>query len=417
MKLNDFILGLVLCLLVQFSVIEVHFFAYFLVLILFYSKISSKLFNSISFLVLILGIGCISSLFQSQTLYNFIKDLTYFTKPILAIITGYLIAKKIVNFSRFLAIIIYITFFFSIIHIINIVVNVDFSISSRSDIRKVGGISNISEVFVLIILIGSFKYRFLNVVRNKLLKKVILIITIISFTLYFSRTMIVAFIILLSSIYGYLKITTKGIKYGVLLSLFFGLFYVYLFSIDLDRGKPGLESFFYKMKIAPSEIFTPINKIDPNNHAYLWDHWRAYEATLAIEQMNTPITYFVGKGFGSLVDLKFKVLLGGDEKMRYIPVIHNGYVNIFFKTGIIGVTIYFLFLLDLYLFTYKNESSEKASIINNLIAGISIYFLFSSLIINGVYNIEEVFTFLLGSLFFFRKQLTKKINENRNNWY
>ena len=137
--------------------------------------------------------------------------------------------------------------------------------------------------------------------------------------------MFVSFFILILAVYGHLKITSKGLKYLIGVILFFILFYSYLFSIKLDRGKPGLESFLYKIKIAPSEIFTPVRKIDPNNHAYLWDHWRAYEATMAIDQINTIPTFMIGKGFGALVDLKFKVFLG-DEKMRYIPSIHNGYI-------------------------------------------------------------------------------------------
>ena len=390
--------------LIQFSVIEIHFGIYFLVFLFYFTKVSLEFFTNLVFLIIIFFIGLLSSFLQSKIFYDFIKDFIYFIVPILSLISGYFVAKKLNSFTIFLKIIIYLTTLFSLFHILSILIQIDFVNSSVSDIRKVGGLSNIIEVFVLVILIGSYSHDNLDVIKNNFFKKTILIIVFTSFILYFSRTMFVSFFILTLSIYGFLKITSKGVKYLILVLLFFTLFYTYLFSANLDRSKPGLESFLYKMKIAPSEIFTPIRKIDPNNHAFLWDHWRAYEATMAIDQINTIPTFLIGKGFGSLIDLKFKVFLG-DSKMRYIPSIHNGYVFVFFKTGIIGLIFHLLFLINLYLYVYYKSRSKEEMVINYLISGIGVHFLFTSLIINGIYNIEELFVFILGALFYFRKDV------------
>lgn len=410
-KLNDFLLGLVLIILIQFSVIEVHFVLYSLIFIIGYSRLSKNILKSIGLLLIIFLIGLLSSFFQSKILYNFVKDFVYFSIPILSIISGYFIAKKIKNLSAFLKTIIYITALFSIIHIVTIFFGINIRNASVSDIRRIGGLSNIIEVFVLVILISSYKFEFLDVIKNKLLKRTIFFIIFTSFVFYFSRTMFISFLIIQLAVFGNLKITNKGLKYLFLMLLFFTSIYSYLFSVNIDRGKPGLESFLYKLKIAPSEIFTPIRKIDPKNHAYLWDHWRAYEATKAIDQINTVPTFFFGKGFGALIDLEISVYLG-DSKMRYIPSIHNGYVYVFFKTGILGLLIYFIFLVSLYLYSYRKSFSKKILVINNLIGGIAIHFLFTSLIINGIYNIEEIFFFILGSLFFYRRKEIKSINKN-----
>lgn len=402
-NVNSIYLAFSLFLLIQVSIFELHYGIFLLLIFSCFSKISNNLFNILSYLIVILLIACISSVFQKTTFYNFIKDFAYFTKPIVALIAGYLLAKKIRNFSSFLRVFIYTITLISMYHIFSIVTSVDFSTASVSKIRTIGGISNLAEVVVLTIIISSYKFNFLDVIENKLVKKIVFSIVLVSFFLYFSRTMFVAIIILLLAVYGYVKITSKGLKYGLLVFSSFLVFYIYLFNANIQRDQPGLESFLYKMKIAPSEIFTPIRKVDPNNHAYLWDHWRAYEATLAIDQINTPITFFIGKGLGSLVDLKFKVYLG-DSEMRYIPAIHNGYINIFFKTGLIGIVIYLLFLLNIYLFAYSKHPSEKARTINNLIAGFGIYFIFSSLIIAGIYNIEDFYMFIVGALLFFRNE-------------
>lgn len=402
-KKSHAILGIIILLIIQFSIFELHYGIYFLLSIICFSKLSKNVFNLISYLIVLIFIASISSIFQKPVLYDIVKDFAYLTKPIIALVAGYLLARKIQDFSSFLRIYIYIIFILSIIHIFTIFINVDFSQASVSEIRAIGGISNLAEVIALTIIIASYRIQFLDVIKNKLLKKVILSIIFLSFFLYFSRTMFVSLGLFLLAIFGYLKITSKGLKYGLLALTIFSLFYVYLYNSNFEREKPGLESFLYKLKIAPSEIFTPVRTIDPNNHAYLWDHWRAYEATLAIDQINTPATFLIGKGLGALVDLKFKVYLG-DSEMRYIPMIHNGYVFVFFKTGIIGVFIYLLFLSNLYLFAYSKRISEKSTIINNLISGFGVYFFFSSLIITGIYNIEDFYMFFVGALLFFRKE-------------
>ncbi|NCT08494.1 MAG: hypothetical protein GW772_00180 [Flavobacteriia bacterium] len=399
--------GLITLLIIQFSIFELHFGIYFLLSLMCFSTISKNVINIVSYAVIILLIAGFSSLFQKPILYDFVKDIAYFTKPIIALIAGYLLAKKIRDFSSFLRTFIYVVSLLSVLHIFKIFLSVDFSNASVAEIRAIGGISNLSEVIALTIIFASFRIQFLDVFKNRLLKKVVLGIIFFSFFLYFSRTMFVSLGLFLLAIFGYLKITSKGLKYGFLALIIFSLFYVYLYSSNFEREKPGLESFLYKLKIAPSEIFTPIRTVDPNNHAYLWDHWRAYEATLAIDQINTPITFFIGKGLGALVDLKFKVYLG-DSEMRYIPIIHNGYVLVFFKTGIIGFFIYLLFLVNMYLFAYVEISSEKSKIINNLISGFGVYFFFSSLIISGIYNNEDFYMFFVGALLFFRNE--NKIN-------
>ena len=184
-KLNNFFLLASFLVLIQISIIEIHFGVYFLIFLAFYAKISSSLFKNILFLVTIFGIGLLSSFLQTKNLYDFVKDFAYFLTPVLSFVSGYLIAKKVKSFSSFLGIIIYLTTFFSIIHIYSIFSQIDIGNSSVSDIRTVGGISNIIEVFVLVIIIGSYTHDFLDVIKNKLLKKTILIIVFVSFFLYF----------------------------------------------------------------------------------------------------------------------------------------------------------------------------------------------------------------------------------------
>jgi len=405
MKINkyDVLLGLAAILLMGFSAFEIHFLVFAFLSIICFSKISKQTLNALSYLVLVVIIGLCSALFQEQTPYNLLKDTLYFLKPFFALLSGYLIAKKINNIRRVLKVLTYVTLFFSVYHIIYIFSNTSLLNTSITEIRRVGGISNMILVVIIALIIGSYKFQFLNVVNNKYKKAVFLMVFLLSFTLYFSRTMFVSLFLLLLGIFGYIKITGKGLKYIVMTLIVFGGFYAYLFSVELEREKPGIESFLYKMKIAPSEIFSTVRTVDPKNHAYLWDHWRSYEATVALDQLKTPANYIFGKGFGALIDLKFEAPLS-KEKIRYIPVIHNGYVNVLFKTGLLGLLVYVMFLLWIYGVCYHKAKSIENQLYNNVIAGIGVFFVFTSLIITGIYNLEDILSFLLGILFLFKQK-------------
>lgn len=395
---------LILLLLTFFSIFELYHVLYILTCVIYYNKVSKKIIDILSYLLLIIIIAVISSFFNDFEIYNWIKDFAYFTKPFLAILAGFLLAKSVHKFKDFLKCILIVSLIFAIIHIIEILLFVDFKTANVSVIRRIGGISNEIEVFSLMILIASKKYKQIRIINNKYLKITALLILSLSTILYFSRSMTVSFIIFLLAIYGYLKITKKGIKYASIVLFLFGMFYVYLFNADLKRGETGVESFLYKMKIAPAEIFSPVKKIDTKNHSELWDRWRAYEAGKAISQIDTNYGVLFGKGFGSLVDLGFYAPLG-ENKMRYIPHLHNGYATIYYKTGIVGVVLYFLFLLSLYLFSYLKTNNELKRNVQNLIGGFAIHYLFTTLIVTGIYNVSETYTLILGMLLYYGSKL------------
>jgi O-antigen ligase len=135
---------------------------------------------------------------------------------------------------------------------------------------------------------------------------------------------------------------------------------------------------------------------------------------MAYKQMKIkPISFLNGYGFGSLVDLKFVAPLN-DKGMRYIPILHNGYFYILFKTGLLGLFVYFGFLILLYLQAYKKVLDTDLMAIRYFISAIGLYFVFTSLIITGIYNFEETYTFILGGFLFllFKNTNNQLINNN-----
>ena len=370
--------------------ISLVFFTYILIFNLNY-RYPKVLINIILPLIFILLISVISTLFYPSMAIDIVKDLLLLLKPILYLFLGFYLTSKIKEKSFIFSLLIYLATFFAVVHIFKVVSYLMDNPFVVNQIRGVGGKDNFIELFALVVLFSNMNKE-IFAKKNKY-QKLIKTILLVSFVLYFSRTMFLTGIIFLLSVKGYTKLTRKGVMYlSTFLVLILG-FYWYLNSIEIERGSTGIEGLMYKIKLAPSEIFP--DEIDIEDHASLWDHWRGYEVLKAVEQLaDTPFYsgVWLGKGVGSLVDLEFVAPLN-EEGMQYISTLHNGYGFILFKSGIFGLVCYFIFLFNTYIQAYKKDKDK--TLINNFISGIAIYYAFSTLVITGIYNKIEILTIIL----------------------
>jgi len=364
---------------------------------LFYEKLSfdRNFLKTIFPVVLLFLLPFVGMCFHEIKIYNVIKDIFHFIKPLLGIGIGYLFFKKINDFKWFLQSIVFIGLASAVTHFIII-----FFFSNTNTVAEIRefGKDNFLELFSLLFFVFYKKFHKESLFTNSITHYLIGSILVASNLLYLSRTMIIVAIICLLSVFGLSIITRKTIKLLLILAGAVALFYFYLFSIKLER-----ESFLYKVKIAPSELFK--THIDRNNHADLWDHWRGYEAKRAIALMNqNPSSYVFGCGHGSLVNLKFYAPLSDNPSgkgLKYISGLHNGYAYVFYKTGIIGIFLYLFFCLELYKKIYYSKQ-----FVTVFISAIGLVFLFTTITITGIYNAKDTIVFILGGLLFFEhKQL------------
>lgn len=376
--------------------------AFFLILIFSgKSKLSFSFMKMLYPLIGIFFLGFLGSILESYYLVDIIKDISHFIKPIFVLCIGFLTFKSINNQKIFLRTIIHIAAITAIIHVAGILLFSKILTHSISNIRGDYGLDNFIEIFAFFFLILAPKSSDRQLYKNDIYRKILIVIFVVSIMFYFSRTMFGMIFILGLSFYGYAKLDSKSVKIIGLFAVIVVLFYAYLDTIKPERNSKGIEALLYKIKMAPGEVFNA--KLNREDHTKLWDHWRAYEAKRAIALMNdNPTSYIFGNGHGSLVDLKFKAPLGL-EKMRYISVLHNGYIFVFYKTGILGILFYFIFLVKLYLRNYHNETQSEVVFIKILIATIGCYFLFTSLIISGIYIPQDTILFILGGALFYEK--------------
>lgn len=356
-----------------------------------------SVFQILFILGVLIFIGVIIGLLRFQAFYDYLRDIIHFSKPLLLILSGFLITRKVKDISFLPRAIVLISLLFAIKHFV-VFLTADFSDGTIAEIRLRAGAGNFIEILGFFFLIIFYKKNILRITERT--KAVFILIIGASILLYFSRTMLIALVVFLLSGYGYTLLSRKAFEYASFGLIVVGLFYGYLWTLNLDPDAEGLENFFYKIRNAPAEVFVTPGDYDATSHKEIFDHWRGYEASMALQQMaENPMSYVVGNGFGSLVDLGFKAPIGGEDGLRYIPHFHNGYVYVFYKTGIIGALFYLIIIFNLYKRGYVKTQTDYAKAMNRLISGFGIYFFVTTLVITGMYNLQEISVFLVGCFF------------------
>jgi hypothetical protein len=372
-------------------------------------KFKIKFLEIAALLFAIFGIAFFSAFFEGPNIYNAIRDVWYLLKPILIMYAAYYVTSKLGDKEFFFRAVIYIGILAAVIHLIRVVPELIGDAQRISAIRYKSGRGNIVEIFSLAFLYLNKENKYFKT-RN--LKYGLYAILLSSILFYFSRTMTLLLFMIILSMKGYFKLTKRSVKYLSILLIIVGVSFAYLQTMDLNANQTGLRGFLYKIKIAPSELTK--TDIDIDNHRDLWDHFRAYEASKAIESAkeNGLRAVIFGNGLGSLVDLKIVANLGG-KNVQFIPIIHNGYVFVFFKAGILGLLIYLLMLLTLYLKTYNANRNRNYLITSRFLSTIGVYYVFTSLVITGIYNQSDTMVVFLGGALFLEtyfKNSPKQLN-------
>ncbi len=129
----------------------------------------------------------------------------------------------------------------------------------------------------------------------------------------------------------------------------------------------------------------------------LGSRYRAYEAFAAYSTFASlpALQKLVGAGFGLTVDLGVPVLLAGKE-YDAVPWIHNGYLYVLVKAGVLGLLSYMAFFAKMFLGGHPADGPLDPAIVRGTVGGL----LLSNIVVCGWFNIESVFAFIvLGYMF------------------
>ena len=128
-------------------------------------------------------------------------------------------------------------------------------------------------------------------------------------------------------------------------------------------------------------------------------NWRGYESYRAVidYQSGSWQERIVGQGLGATIDLGMEMTLG-DREFRYVPIIHNGYLQLLVKTGLAGLVLYIYFLGSIVFFRSSHSSNlrswlEYQSLVR-LIRGLGLFLALASLVVTGIFN-QGIFSVLV----------------------
>lgn len=405
-KIAPYQLLFAICVCVTYlNIYELTFAVWFFAILLSYKKrYSLTLLKYLLPFSLILIISILVGFFHDNNRYDTIRDITYLLKPILGILVGYQLCRN-EKCKPFITIV-YTGLFIAIIHTLMIAFNiVAHKIINIHELRKFTGFFGDFEVYALIIAIFHKRFE-LNISRQKIW--FIIIILGFSSLFYLSRSNFIQFAVLIFAIKGYFQINKKTIVVIVTLILTTIIGYTIIYNMHLTRNGRGIEALLFKIKNAPIEAFkTKINKEDYEDFN---DNYRSFENITVVRQVSEDgkLSVVFGKGIGASIDLGARVLSNDGEYVTHENIVHNAYMTVFLKSGLVG-----LFFMICFLFIIMKKRNSNSNIVvqtNLLIFGSGIYLLFASWVLLGLYLKIDNKSIIIGFLLGFVEIMNKQVN-------
>jgi hypothetical protein len=332
--------------------------------------------------------------------FKVLRDFSYLLKPLLGLIIGYNIAqlcgKKAIDLAIKGGVML------AWIHIITLIVCLFvFGIRNLNQLREHGGYFDDFETYILLFVLFP---RIFNLQIDPKKRRHYLFILATSLLLYFSRTNFIQFAILYFAIKGHLSLNVQKLKWIFAFLLVATLSYTAIYQSNPRRNGQGIEAFLYKIKIAPLEAFkTKINKEDWKE---FHDNYRSFENIITVKKMSTQPTscLFIGLGLGSSLDLGQKIWTNDGEQIRHIPFLHNAFMTVFLKAGLMGILclIVSMFILGKKVVSVHSKNIDPW---NLLFFGSAIYLIVSNWVFMGLYLKLDNKSLLLGLLFGYRESI------------
>lgn len=216
-------------------------------------------------------------------------------------------------------------------------------------------------------------------------KLTILSIILLAFFFSYSRTAIFCVIILVFALNGGFDDKKKLLFWG---------FWVVVVTTGLTYIMPAYDpndiSFLGKM----TNSFNEISFVDGSDEVEMISNWRGFEAFMANKKYIEAdiLRKLFGHGYGSSVDLGLFVEMGNGMTFRYLPILHNGYYHVLVKYGMVGLILYIYFIGRIF---FRINFVHEDIMINRFLMGIGVVYLYTSLVITGLFNKNHLDAYVL----------------------
>jgi hypothetical protein len=372
------------------------------------ARLDSELAVMLLPFVAMIGLGLIGC--SAHGVYEILKDVWYIGNAALVLLVGYVLMLSLRDLRRLFIVFALCGVLASLLHLLPFALNPRlFDLSLEAE-RKIAPASFLS-ILAMLLLVASWRERMRLFGRHGWLGPVAFLVCSASVALAASRTMIISLILLLLTLFGWIDFSRASRNVIVAILLALTLLAGWLIPEQTVRSRtPNLfEKLLSSFQETSAQDYTSIADIN--------EKWRGYEAARALltYERGNALQLLVGQGLGTDVDLGLYMPIG-QEKIRYAPILHNGYLYALVKTGAAGLALYVFPLLYFLRYGTRLSGSSVAQIelAGKLIAGLCLVFLFSTSVIAGLLNKLALIpvSLLFGALVAYASRITPGARES-----
>ena len=315
--------------------------------------------------------------------YDFFKDVWYVGKPMLCMTVGFVLMWNLRDLRRLLRIFVVVGAVVSVFHIIRFIQNPDLLSLSANDMRNAAGRGYMIPVVAVGALLAAWKLDYKLFPFGRLVDAALMILCLASIGLSMSRVIALSLLLLLAAVLGIINFTDRKRVIKVVLAVVIGFSVLMLVPKPLYIGQNATFVEKVLFSLQEMEVRDYHSIVDINTR------WRGYETARALNTYSSGEywQYLTGRGFGTSVDLGLYMPMGG-ELIRFAPILHNGYIYLLVKTGVLGILIYLLFLTSIVRVgnaCIRLEGRESLYT-GRLLVGVVVVLAASTFVVSGPFN-------------------------------
>ena len=346
-------------------------------------------FTGVRHVALFIAIALVGALqFSGHAARDVVRDIWIMSLPIVPFLVGWLFARKLSKDTATRTILVT-SIVLSVFFLVQvIVVTIEGAASDSDSYRQEVGAVNVLIVLACLLAL-DFLWQKRNAIQGRRALAILTIATgLLAIVYSFSRTWYVVLAVGVVLVLVPSRLTTQRRRaYWVL--LFGGIVGVVSFAGLLDETDRNNSPFLKRLANSIREI----SATETESEARTGTLYRAYESAMALQtyQQGTSIQLVLGQGAGALVDLRMVLELGAlkessKPEFQYVPILHNGYMYLLVKTGVVGLVLFLAQILML----WRSLNGSKAGALDGRVVrmgrGILISTLAATVVISGPYN-------------------------------
>lgn len=329
----------------------------------------------------IIAIGLVG--FINNPAFDVMKDIWYVGNAILTLLTGFILMYNLKDFRRLAKAFVIAGVFVSLLHLFKFVLHPEYLSLPTNDLRNVAGRGNLISILGIGLLTVFWAIKSPLFVRYHWISYIAFIIFLASTWLSYSREALISLVFLIACVYGWVDFRNTKRLIKIIIAVLMLASIILIIPPPQSSGQHAtlIDKLLYSASELKVKDYSSIQSIN--------DNWRGYETARALKTYNNGEywQYVIGQGFGTTIDLGLYMQLG-EDKIRFAPILHNGYMYLLVKTGIIGLGLYlWLIILLIRLGTdFSHKSDIESKYTGRLIAGMGFIIMISTYVIAGLLN-------------------------------